>query len=700
MFRKFLNLALILSLSLPVAVFAQQPATTPSVDRLREMVTHLASDQLEGRRTGTQGANDAAEYIRDQFRSLGLSPGMPRVDAARTRADGGRRPASRGETAARYLQPFPYVSQVELGKNNLFLVNPGRADDIMRFEVGDAWLPLGFSSNGSFQNVGVVFAGYGISSSELKYDDYAVSNVKDRVAIVFAGTPDGDNPHGSFVQAGQIRFKAAAARAAGARALLIIATEENLKDDRLSRLSYDNAGEAGLPVMLVSRALAKRLLWIPNPEMTLADFQKAEADVRVVQARPKGGTQPDGTSTFSPTLAREPISKLSLSLSVDVVRRESPSHNVIGILPGSDPKLKDEAIVIGAHYDHLGRGGQGSLAQREGEIHHGADDNASGTAGLLELARKFSKQTPKPRRTIVFIAFSGEEEGLIGSQYYVNHPVVPLANTVAMINLDMVGRLKDQKLVIGGVGTAAEWRPMIDRANSDSRIRMAAVTSAMEGRARDPQVSKNPNGDSNGAPIIVDASGRRLSSLETPKINSEAMTPFSLTLNEDGFGPSDHSSFYGKQIPVLFFWTGTHADYHKPSDTAEKINYDGLSRIVSFVANIVRDIDKTDLRPTYKVAQVQSTARSTGFRVYLGTIPNYADSSDGMLLDGVRDDSPAAKAGLKAGDKIVKMAGKDVKNVYDYTYALGEMKGGTEYEVEVIRAGQRMTLKITPEARK
>jgi len=189
-------------------------------------------------------------------------------------------------------------------------------------------------------------------------------------------------------------------------------------------------------------------------------------------------------------------------------------------------------------------------------------------------------------------------------------------------------------------------------------------------------------------PIVVGANGRPMVTLDRSK-------QFALTLNEDGYGPSDHSSFYAKQIPVLFFWTGTHADYHKPSDTAEKINYEGLARITSFVANIVRDIDKSDKRPTYKVAQVQSTARSTGFRVYLGTIPNYADSSDGMLLDGVRDGSPAAKAGLKAGDKIVKMAGKDVKNVYDYTYALGEMKGGEEYEVEIVRAGQRMTLKFS-----
>jgi Zn-dependent M28 family amino/carboxypeptidase len=360
---------------------------------------------------------------------------------------------------------------------------------------------------------------------------------------------------------------------------------------------------------------------------------------------------------------RQPIKELSISLTVTVNRIESPSFNVVGVLPGSDPKLKNEAIVIGAHYDHLGLGGEGSLAPREGEIHHGADDNASGTAGVLELARMFT-QGAKPRRTIVFIAFSGEEEGLIGSNYYVNHPVVPLANTVAMINMDMIGRLKDQKLSIGGVGTAQEWKDEIKRTQ-----------------------------DSLTAPQTIPASAGNHSS-------GSSASPFALTLNEDGYGPSDHSSFYSKQIPVLFFWTGTHNDYHKPSDTAEKINYPGEARIISFVANIIRDIDKNDKRPMYTVAKSESQGRSTGFRVYLGTIPNYADSNDGLLLDGVRDDSPAAKAGIKAGDKIVKMAGRDVKNVYDYTYALGEMKAGEEYEVELMRGGQRITLKIRPEARK
>lgn len=663
---KRLSIYAVLTATLSVVALAQQPSsTTPSADRLRQIVTHLASDTLDGRRTGTQGATDAAHYIAGEFKRYGLRSWMPAIRSA----------DRRGEPVTRYLQSFPYVATVELGKNNLFFVNPGRADDTAQFIVGEDWMPLGFSSNASIKSAEIVFAGYGISSAELKYDDYAVSNAKDRVAIVFAGTPDGDNPHSQFTQAGQIRFKAAAARAAGARALLIIANEEKLKDDKLARLSYDNSGEAGIPVVVISRQLASRILGSANRD--LAEFEKF-ADARLAVPSP----DPAGLSTqLNPAQrVRMLVSGLKLNLSTDVVRRESPSFNVIGVLPGSDPKLKDESIVIGAHYDHLGRGGQGSLAAREGEIHHGADDNASGVAGLLEIARLLSSQNPKPRRTIVFIAFSGEEEGLIGSSYYVNHPVVPIANSVAMINLDMIGRLNENKLVIGGVGTAQDWRSMIDAGNIAQSSTVALNSTSSSGSSKE-------------RPMIIGANGR-------PVVMTDPAKRFTLTLNEDGYGPSDHASFYSKQVPVLFFWTGTHADYHKPSDTAEKLNYEGEARIVSFVVNIVRDIDQSDKRPTYTVAKAQSPGRSTGFRVYLGTIPNYGDSSDGLLLDGVRDDSPAAKAGLKAGDKIVKLGNRDVKNVYDYTHALSELKGGQEYEIEVVRGSERLKLKITPEARR
>ncbi len=309
---------------------------------------------------------------------------------------------------------------------------------------------------------------------------------------------------------------------------------------------------------------------------------------------------------------------------------------------------------------------------------------------MLEMGRRREVNRSRPTvphrnlsdyRIIVFIAFSGEEEGLIGSSYYVNHPVVPLLNTVAMINMDMIGRLKDRTLIVGGIGTAHEWRAMVDADNSVQGM----TVSLNARRTEDPTSGKGP--------IVLGANGQ-------PVVTMDPTKQFFLTLNEDGYGPSDHSSFYAKQVPVLFFWTGNHEDYHKPSDTADKINCEGEVRVVSFIANVIRDIDKNDKRPTYTVAKSESSGRTMGFRVYLGTIPNYADSNDGLKLDGVRDDSPASKAGLKAGDKIVKMAGRDVKNVYDYTYALGEMKAGQEYEVEIVRGSERLTFKITPAARK
>src|SRR5690242_11186313 len=339
----------ILVVAIVATSFAQQPsASAPSVDRLRQIVTYLASDPLEGRRTGTPGATEAAHYIAGEFSRLGLRPGM-----------GATAPTRDNQSA--FLQPFPFVSGVELGKNNLLFVNPGRADDTAQFMVGEDWMPLGFSTNSSIKNAEVVFAGYGISSAELKYDDYAVSHAKDRVAIVFAGTPDGDNPHGQFAQAGQIRFKAAAARAAGARALLIISDEDKLKDDRLTRLSYDNAGEAGIPVLVISQRLAQKILTFG----TLEDY-RATADVRQVDTHIKRDKPTSSVAEIPRSLAlRSSMVRLKLDFTVNVIRRESPSFNVVGILPGSDPilsKLNDETIVIGAHYDHLGRGGEGSLA--------------------------------------------------------------------------------------------------------------------------------------------------------------------------------------------------------------------------------------------------------------------------------------------------------------------------------------------------
>jgi hypothetical protein len=596
--KRFLQIWVLL---LVTAVAAAQSQNEPSSSRLQQHVSYLASDALDGRRTGTAGANDAARYIAGEFARLGLRPGTPGA---------GSRPS---RLMARYLQTFPYVAGVELGKQNEILVSPTS----QRLTVREDWMPLGFSTNANVSG-SIVFVGFGIKAPELNHNDYEGLPVSGNIALALAGTPDGDNPHGKFFLYVNVHLKAIAARDAGAKALLLITNEPDFKKDRLAKLEYNNlGGDVGLPIAVISQQAVAKLA----PELSLAELQRLASAKQQSTAKPVAGP---------------------FTINTEIVRREVAAYNVVGVLEGSDRLLKNETIVIGAHYDHLGRGGSGSLAPRSGEIHHGADDNASGTAGVLELARVFTAQRPRPKRTIVFVAFGGEEEGLLGSNYYVNHPVTPLNNIVAMINMDMIGRMKDRKLVIGGVGTAKEWRDIIAQGTAD------------------------------------------------------ASRKFELTLNEDGFGPSDHSSFYGKQIPVLFFWTGTHNDYHKPSDTFEKINYQDQTRILNLVSYIVKHLDGADKRVTYTTAKSDPTPRTGGFRVYLGTIPNYADSNDGLLIDGVRDDSPAAKAGLKAGDRIVKIGARDVKNVYDYTYALGEMKAGEEYLVEIIRGKDRLTLKLTP----
>ena len=626
--RKYITI-LVAVLLAAVGSIAQQPAAQlePSIARLQQHISYLASDALDGRRTGSQGANDAAHYIAGEFSRLGLRPAIQKAGASRRLS----------VAMSQYLQPFPYVAGVTPGPGNVLSIGDKKA------RVGQDWMPLGFSSNSQVENTPIAFVGYGITASELNYDDYADKRTNGKIALALAGTPDGDNPHSQYARYEGVRWKAIAARNAGAKALLIVTREANLKDDRLSQITYDNsAGDAGLPVAVVSQDL------IGGKAM----FDGFEA------AAKKRQYMFDENS--------------KVNLTIDLVRKEVQAYNVIGVLEGSDRLLKNEAIIVGAHYDHLGRGGEGSLAPRSGEIHHGADDNASGTAGVLELARLFVSQRPRPKRTIVFMCFSGEEEGLLGSSYYVNHPIIPLGNTVAMINMDMIGRMKDRKLIIGGIGTAKEWRDLIGSGNIAQAVKITA-TSGM------PVVSAN------GHPIT----------------NGDSTKAFDLTLQEDGYGPSDHSSFYSKQIPVLFFWTGTHSDYHKPSDTFDKINYQDESRVLSLVARIIRDLDNADKRLTYTVAKSDSQqGHSTGFRVYLGTIPNYSDSNDGLLLDGVRDDSPAAKAGLKAGDKIVKIGTREIKNVYDYTYALGEMKAGEEYVIEVMRGAEKLALKIKPEARK
>jgi aminopeptidase YwaD len=608
-----------------------------------------------------------------------------------------------------YMQEFPYAAGVELGRRNALTatrrveVGAGGAPSAIDFRVGEDWTPLGFSSNARVEGP-LAFVGYGVTAADQNYDDYSGADVKGRVALALSGTPDGDNPHSRFARAGELRFKAAAARAAGARALVVIASEEKFTDDKLSALRYDNAGgDAGLPVVSISRQAAAKILGFGDSPGPLKAVEKA---VRDAAQKPSGEGAAAGNVAASTPAAKNVIEMpwrvgagVGIALSTDVVRKSAPAANVVGVLEGSDPKLRDEAIVIGAHYDHLGRGGEGSLATREGEIHHGADDNASGTAGLLELARLFSQERRRMRRTIVFVAFGGEEEGLVGSSFYVQNPARPLEKTVAMINMDMIGRLKEGALTVGGVGTSDVWRDWLARANLTPGVKVEGDATPTRAGATPTPPDKRDDTSAAAARMGMSSTAGASASVGAG-VASAPTERFGLRLNEDGYGPSDHSSFYSKHVPVLFFFTGAHEDYHKPTDTADRINYEGEARVLELVREIVYDLQDADRRPAYAVAKSDGPVRSTGFRVYLGTVPSYADSSDGLKLDGVKEGSPAQAAGLAAGDLIVKLAGRDVRNIYDYTQALSEMKAGQEYEVELMRAGRRLTLKITPTARK
>ncbi len=430
--RHTFSFLLLLSLVFSVSAQKAQVASSSAVEtNLRAHIEYLASDKLEGRRTGEPGANMAADYVAKMFAEVGLKPG---ARSANGKAD--------------YKQLFPYVTGVELAKTgNAFSAELTENGKRMKSDSLSV-KPVGFSPNGSVSNVPVVFVGYGIVSAESKYDDYDLDgegiDVKGKVVLVFDGNPDNDNPHSPFGRF-DLRTKALIAKEKGAVGMLVISREEKFEDDRLTRMGYDQSlGEAAVPTFIVSRDAAGKIFGgnetdLKFVEKVTATFKDKAKNIRI---------------GFRDT---EPV----VSFKVDLIKKQVPAYNVVGILPGRDAKLKDEAIVIGAHYDHLGHGGSGSLAANSTEIHHGADDNASGTAAIIEMARQFAKEKNN-KRTIIFIAFSGEEEGLFGSQFYVNNPVFPLDKTIAMINLDMVGRLKDDNLTIGGMGTASEWKDLVE----------------------------------------------------------------------------------------------------------------------------------------------------------------------------------------------------------------------------------------------
>jgi Zn-dependent M28 family amino/carboxypeptidase len=570
------------------------------------LVRELAGPAYEGRGIGTHGIERAAFLIAGDMRTFGLR---------------GAGEESIGDTTlpAPFGQPFEVTTGVTVGAPCAVSV-AGHT-----FAVGADMQPIGFSTNGTLA-APVVFAGYGITAPGFAYDDYAGLDARDKIVLVLSNEPgemdstsrfDGsvNTPHA------ELRTKAINAREHGALALLVVDGPQWHAGEPLRPPSLTGTGymTSGLLAARVSAPIAEALL------------APAGLDLKTAQRAIEAHQSPH--SFALPESAR---------VTVTLKRTRARIANVVGWIPGRDTT---RTLVIGAHYDHLGYGGEGSLAPDSHLPHLGADDNASGVAALMGMARDLGRRMKsgwRPEHNLVFCAFTGEESGLLGSGHFVDDPPRPIESIEAMLNMDMVGRLRDNKLLVSGVGTADELPAVVADANRAD--------------------------------------------------------PFDLKTSQDGYGPSDHSSFYKKQIPVLFLFTGSHADYHKPSDTWDKINERGLWRVSRFAEALVESLDARP-RVHYRKAESDSSmgriGGGGGYGAYLGTIPDYMQTEGGVLLSGVRSGGPADQAGLKGGDVIVKFDGVRIDNIYDYTYALRSRKPGQSVRITVKRGSQELDLVAT-----
>jgi hypothetical protein len=666
-------------LSLVLAATVRLPADSrvESESHLLRDIKYLASDELEGRGIGTNGLNKAADYIREQFKEAGLDV---------TRVNGGA------------FQFFKMTTKAILGSpNTVKFVGPD--GKVIELKPDVDFVPCSFGGGGKFSG-DVVFAGYGLDDAQPEYRDFKGTDVKGKVVIVMRRNPrQEEEPQDAFANGpappgrgparragrfGDLRTKLSNAIAAGASAILFVNDPFSVRKagkDLESRLRRANnhvveaaealeAAEAGAKSTGASSPAVADALKNLREEVTKLKKAKAEAKNPENDAFMKFGYGGTGSNTsipvvqlsgeacdrlLKPTLGKT-LTELEAAIDEDMKPRtavlkgwkvdglttidRSPTEvkNVIGVLEGEGPHA-DEMVFVGAHYDHLGRGGMGSLMPGSKEIHNGADDNASGTVSVLELARRFGRRGKKLPRTLVFMTFSGEEEGLIGSDYYVKHPVFPLKKTIAMINLDMVGRLKDDKLTVYGTGTSDRWMKLLKKFAPPHQLH--------------------------------------------------------LVLKPEGFGPSDQSSFYGKKIPVLHFFTGTHPDYHRPTDKWDKINVAGMDRIVDLVEQIVADTDEEPSLPSYIEIKDRARVERQGNRPYFGSIPDFASEAKGYAISGVSPGSPADKGGLKGGDILIEFAGRKITGLDDFDLALRRVNAGDEVPITALRGGKEVKLKVT-----
>jgi hypothetical protein len=572
--------------------------------RYLDDIKALTTPQMEGRGDGTKGLTLAARLIEQRYKALGLEPA-----------------GTNG-----YLQPFTVITGAQIKGKNHFAVHDKSAKTELNLDQD--YVPFSFSASGSAAGQ-MVFAGYGASADEFGYDDYAGLDVKDKIVVLLRSEPPGfaaKSGNTGLTQHSQLVTKAINARNHGAKAVVFVNGKlQPGEEDLLTRFG-SVSGPMNSGILLVQAKNAAADKWC----------QAAGKSLGEVQEQINGATKP--ASFAFPA-------DLRVSLDVGVENTRATVNNVLAYLPGQT----DEYVILGAHYDHLGRGNFDSLAPSQiGQIHPGADDNASGTAGVLELARRLAPMKGKLHRGILFMNFAGEELGLLGSAHWVQEPTRPLEKAVAMLNMDMIGRIKDDKVYIGGVGTGSTFKSVLEEAQKKD--------------------------------------------------------PFNIEVSPGGYSSSDHTSFVPKKIPVLFFFSGLHSDYHKPSDTWEKINAASAVRLLDLVDNVTEQLDAAIERPQFvTVAEekpVGGVSAGGGYGPYFGSIPDFGQIENGVKFSDVKPGSPAAKAGLRGGDILVQFGDKPIKNLYDFTDALRRSKIGDVVEVKVLRDGQPLTATVTLEQRK
>ena len=564
-----------------------------TVDELKKHISYLASEELKGRRTGTEGDSLAAEYIRADLEGNGLTP-----------------------LFGQGFQRYRVTDKIILGPSNSLII----AGTAFKPEVD--FVPYAFSENNSF-NAEVVFAGYGFAINEdsLKWNDYLDTDVKGKIVMVLRADPEIEKTTSPYIKYSRDRDKVLQAKDMGAIAVLLVSGQLFDPEDKFEPLAKGEQS-VGIPAFRISRKIANMIL--ESGKVTVEELEKKLNDLR----------KPVSFST-----------KVSASGHSDVIQTTVPTRNVVMVLPGSDPILKNEYVIIGAHFDHLGMGGVGSGSRVPDTVavHYGADDNASGVGMMLELAEKLAAHPESHRRSIVVAAFSGEEIGTFGSKKFVENPDFDLKKVDAMVNLDMVGRLTDStKLQIGGVGTAEPFRKIIYESCDTTKLKLA--------------------------------------------------------LSDEGYGPSDHAIFYGKDVPVLFLSSGAHLDYHTPADTWNKINYDGMVKIADVAYRIISNLANSDSKLIFKeagpkLASGRGISRRKG--VTLGIMPDYAgNAKNGLRADQITPGRPAAIGGMKKGDIIISINGKSVNNIQDYMFRLNQLKHGETINVEVLRGAKKEVLLI------